>query len=108
MCGIIGAINSNFGANIYSAIDSIKSRGPDATNIIKNGNTLLGHTRLSVIDLEDGHQPMSSGDQRYTLCLNGETYNYKELRSDLELQGITLQKSLVKTFWLGFFTKTSA
>ena len=91
MCGIIGAINSNFGANIYSAIDSIKSRGPDATNIIKNGNTLLGHTRLSVIDLEEGHQPMSSIDQRYTLCFNGEIYNYKELRSELELLGITFK-----------------
>ena len=91
MCGIIGAINSNYCEKIYSAIDTIKSRGPDATKIIKNGNTLLGHTRLSVIDIEDGHQPMVSEDQRFSLCFNGEIYNYKELRSDLESQGITFK-----------------
>ena len=66
----------------------MRHRGPDDTGdvAIVNGRatTVLGHNRLSIIDLSpQGHQPMQSPDGRFTLVFNGEIYNYKELRAEL-------------------------
>lgn len=61
---------------------ALSHRGPDAQGVFAEGQVALGHTRLSVIDLDaSANQPMTDASGRYTLVFNGEIYNYKELRS---------------------------
>jgi asparagine synthase (glutamine-hydrolysing) len=92
MCGITGLINID-GAPVSPDIlqkmtDAIAHRGPDGEGQWIKGNVGLGHRRLAIIDLSPaGHQPMISADQRYVLSYNGEVYNYRELRANLEAAG---------------------
>ncbi len=70
--------------------DTLLNGGPDDSGLYVDGSSglALGHRRLSIIDLtETGHQPMSTRDGRYTICYNGEVYNYRELRCELEGMG---------------------
>lgn len=97
MCGISGLylrkreVKASDINELESSLESIKHRGPDASAIVQKGNkVLLGHNRLSIIDLTEGaNQPFVIGE--FTLIFNGEIYNYKELRSDLERQGKTFR-----------------
>jgi asparagine synthase (glutamine-hydrolysing) len=90
MCGILASF-TNLDNNIDTfnlALNKLSHRGPDdfGTKIIdtNNGRLILGHRRLSIIDLTSrGHQPMNSLDLRYTIVYNGEIYNYKEIRNEL-------------------------
>ena len=92
MCGITGQVN--FDNSPVSPVvlkrmtDVIEHRGPDGEgHWIKEG-VGLGHRRLSIIDLSPaGHQPMISSDDRYVLTYNGEIYNFRELRTELEAKG---------------------
>ncbi len=70
-------------------------RGPDDSDILLCGQCGLSHTRLSIIDLENGHQPMTRpmGEHLYHIVYNGEIYNLKELRQALSKRGITPQTS---------------
>jgi len=71
--------------------DTLIRGGPDDAGIYidKEANLALGHRRLSIIDLTDtGHQPMSTPDDRYTICYNGEVYNYQDIKKDLEKTGV--------------------
>jgi len=71
--------------------DVMHRGGPDDAGLYtdESARIALGHRRLSIIDLSPtGHQPMSTPDGRYTITYNGEVYNYRELREDLESQGI--------------------
>jgi asparagine synthase (glutamine-hydrolysing) len=92
MCGISGLINLN-GAPVSPVVlkkmtDAIAHRGPDGEGHWIEGGVGLGHRRLSIIDLSPaGHQPMISIDHRYVLSYNGEIYNYRELRAELEAAG---------------------
>ena len=92
MCGITGLINLN-GAPVSPVVlkkmtDAIAHRGPDGEGHWIEGGVGLGHRRLSIIDLSPaGHQPMISTDHRYVLSYNGEIYNYRELRAELEAAG---------------------
>lgn len=93
MCGIAGAwaprpedpgVLHALGA---AMADAIAHRGPDdaGTWADRSGRLVLAHRRLSIIDLSPlGHQPMASGDGRWQLVYNGEVYNHRELRSELE------------------------
>ncbi|MDP8212475.1 MAG: asparagine synthase (glutamine-hydrolyzing) [Candidatus Zapsychrus exili] len=94
MCGISGIFNNK---NIKkSEIDIVKSmnfiqrhRGPDDEGMYISEKCVLGHRRLSIIDLsKDGHQPFCSSDGRYSLVFNGEIYNYIELREELKQKGV--------------------
>jgi asparagine synthase (glutamine-hydrolysing) len=70
--------------------DAMRSRGPDAAGewISADGAIGMGHRRLSIIDVSDrGNQPMTSHDGRYTIVFNGEIYNYRELKRELEADG---------------------
>src|SRR5262245_42382256 len=58
-------------------------RGPDARHWRSTAPFHVGHTRLSIIDLGSGHQPMDDVTGRYCITFNGELYNYRELRADL-------------------------
>lgn len=92
MCGVAGFINID-GAPASSAIlkamtDAIIHRGPDGEGHWIKDNIGIGHRRLAIIDPSPaGYQPMVSDDQRYVLSYNGEIYNYRELRKELEAEG---------------------
>lgn len=96
MCGIVGSILSNsvvnFERRMETAMRALKHRGPDDNGyeiyILGDSVVSLGHTRLSIIDISSaGHQPMHSYDGRWVLIFNGEIYNYRELRSELQEMG---------------------
>jgi asparagine synthase (glutamine-hydrolysing) len=92
MCGIAGLIHLN-GEPVSLVIlkkmtDAIAHRGPDGEGQWIEGNVGIGHRRLAIIDLSPaGHQPMITGDHRYVLSYNGEIYNYREIRTELEALG---------------------
>lgn len=90
MCGIAGCFNPQKPpdeALLRRLCGTMRQRGPDAQGIFLDGPLGLAHTRLSVIDLDGGCQPMSSDDGRFTLVFNGEIFNFRELRNELEGQG---------------------
>ncbi len=105
MCGISGIISSHLSADkIIPALQrmnkAIAHRGPDAEGIWNDDCVYLGHRRLSIIDLSDaGKQPMHSYDNRYVITYNGELYNYKELRLQLQraIQGTKEQPYFFST-----------
>jgi asparagine synthase (glutamine-hydrolysing) len=92
MCGIAGIVLLD-GAPVSPAVlqrmtDAVAHRGPDGEGHWIEGNVGLGHRRLAIIDLSPaGHQPMISSDHRYVLSYNGEVYNFRELRAELEARG---------------------
>lgn len=89
MCGIIGiigkeSINKKLAREMN---DRIAHRGPDDEGFFYNKNIALAMRRLAIIDIEKGKQPITSDDSRYTIVFNGEIYNYKDLRYELEMKG---------------------
>ncbi len=90
MCGIAGCFNPQSPpdeAFLQNLCRTMRQRGPDAHGTYLDGALGLAHTRLSVIDLDGGAQPMPGGDGRYTLVFNGEIFNFRELRAELEQAG---------------------
>ncbi|WP_407680403.1 asparagine synthase (glutamine-hydrolyzing) [Candidatus Chordibacter forsetii] len=92
MCGIVGQIN--FDKTPVSPVvlkkmtDAIRHRGPDGEGHWIEESVGFGHRRLSIIDPSPlGRQPMVSQNQRYILTYNGEVYNFRELRTELEAKG---------------------
>ncbi|HQX73130.1 MAG TPA: asparagine synthase (glutamine-hydrolyzing) [Chitinophagaceae bacterium] len=93
MCGIAGILQANISTynkeQLAKMTGALAHRGPDGEGLWQNetGNVLLGHRRLSIIDLSDsGRQPMHYQD-RYTIIHNGEIYNYIELKEELQKKG---------------------
>jgi len=98
MCGVIGVIYKN-GAQptpgvaegtlrlVRAMLDTLRLRGPDECHLAQMGPAFLGHTRLSIIDLSSGSQPIYNEDKTIAVVFNGEIYNYVELRDDLERKG---------------------
>lgn len=87
MCGILGAfgkIESIDRASFDTALLTLQKRGPDGHGLFYDTNVMLGHRRLSIIDLVSGGQPMTSQDGRYTIIFNGEIYNFRRLRESLK------------------------
>jgi asparagine synthase (glutamine-hydrolysing) len=87
MCGILLAVGDSFRPDFAAALARLKSRGPDASEILAHGEALLGHARLAVIDIDGGRQPMTAADGRLAMVFNGEIYNFKALRHELEAAG---------------------
>ena len=92
MCGIAGYLhhdrNRPASETILKAMtDAVTHRGPDGSGLHIDGPLALGHRRLSIIDLSNGDQPMSSEDGSIVLTYNGEIYNYLELRKELRALG---------------------
>ncbi|PCI61309.1 MAG: asparagine synthase (glutamine-hydrolyzing) [Gammaproteobacteria bacterium] len=92
MCGITGAIYSptvkaaDFASELSASIESIHHRGPDSNGSLFFENTMLGHVRLSILDLSNaGHQPMESKSKRFVISYNGEVYNFKALAKKYNL-----------------------
>ncbi len=94
MCGIAGIIGyrGDGAGEIQKMNDRMVLRGPDAGGrfLDESRHVALGHRRLAIVDLsENGAQPMRSPDERYVLVYNGEVYNFRELRKQLESDGET-------------------
>ena len=87
MCGISGFTFRDEGL-IKKMNDAIRHRGPDDEGIFVSDDVSLGHRRLSILDLSPaGHQPMSSDKGTLTVVHNGEIYNFREIRKELEGKG---------------------
>src|SRR5215471_2592984 len=92
MCGICGQYNFENQApvrrrDLETMTRSLRHRGPDDEGYYFAGPLGFGFRRLSIIDLAGGHQPMSDSEEKVWVVFNGEIYNFKELRSDLEGRG---------------------
>ena len=91
MCGIAGIANTESDGvdpqTIHRMCQTIVHRGPDDEGIFVKGGVGLGMRRLSIIDLEGGHQPVFNEDRSVWIVFNGEIYNFPELRRELEQRG---------------------
>ena len=90
MCGIAGIISTkleNKKDHIEDMTEVITHRGPDDRGFYCDEDIAIGMRRLSIIDISGGQQPIISPDGRFAIIFNGEIYNFKKLRSDLESEG---------------------
>ncbi len=92
MCGIVGWFNNkqsirNKREILKQMTETLRQRGPDASGYYFKKNILLGHRRLSIIDIEKGSQPMSY--KNYTIIFNGIIYNHHDIRNDLIKKGFS-------------------
>jgi len=95
MCGIVGfvslssadAITPSHLNRIESVLELMKFRGPDGSGMMNDQQWAFGHTRLAIIDPNSGMQPMKDAQTGVTITYNGEVYNHKDLRSELEQKG---------------------
>jgi asparagine synthase (glutamine-hydrolysing) len=92
VCGICGQYNFGNGAPVLRAdveamTGTIRHRGPDDDGYFFAGSLGLGFRRLSIIDLAGGHQPMADAEETVWVIFNGEIYNFRELRHELETRG---------------------
>ena len=92
MCGIAGVFNLSGDSvsreTLKSMVKSIAHRGPDGEGLYVSGNVGLGHRRLAILDVSDnGAQPMTSKDLKWTVVFNGCIYNFQELRQELRSKG---------------------
>src|SRR4051812_6177241 len=90
MCGI-GAILDPAGTSGQHAaermVEALRHRGPDGEALRRIGPVALAHTRLAIIDVAGGDQPLDSEDGQVTAIVNGEIYNHRALRAELERRG---------------------
>jgi asparagine synthase (glutamine-hydrolysing) len=95
MCGIAGIIQSDRQpvkqAELQRMIDTLNHRGPDASGVASSGSVGFAHSRLSIVDLAGGLQPMQSADGMLTVTFNGEIFNHIELRAQLTSKGYRFQ-----------------
>ena len=94
MCGFVGCLTTikntkdlNDQLTVSDMNSMIVHRGPDDSGYFEDEHITMGFRRLSIIDLEGGHQPLSYDNDRYWMTFNGEIYNYLELRADLKKEG---------------------
>ena len=92
MCGIAGIFHPDVPkpvdpARVRAMADTLAHRGPDGSGVWTGPGVGFGHRRLSIIDLEGGVQPMVSQGGRLALTYNGEIYNFREVRAELEAKG---------------------
>ena len=87
MCGFVGFTGNGGEAMIKKMADTIIHRGPDDFGVYADERAGLGFRRLSIIDLSEGAQPIFNEDKSLVLVMNGEIYNYREIRAGLEEKG---------------------
>ena len=90
MCGIAGMVIRSGAADetvLARMASTLTHRGPEDSGLYVSESFGIAHTRLAIIDLAGGHQPIFDADKRYALVANGEIYNYVELRKELEALG---------------------
>jgi asparagine synthase (glutamine-hydrolysing) len=87
ICGVIGGVMDRERPRVRAMMDALAHRGPDDADLHADQNAVLGHRRLTIIDLSAGRQPLGSDDGTCWITFNGEIYNYRELRAELEAAG---------------------
>ncbi|MCL6414684.1 amidotransferase 1, exosortase A system-associated [Aestuariirhabdus sp. Z084] len=92
MCGIAGVVQAQKPTQerlqrVAKMTDSLHRRGPDGSGIFHNDKIVFGHRRLSILDLDNGAQPLVNTNENLILTYNGEIYNYREIRSELVMLG---------------------
>ncbi|MDH5627103.1 MAG: asparagine synthase (glutamine-hydrolyzing), partial [Candidatus Krumholzibacteria bacterium] len=92
MCGIAGIVNARAGVRVSEGelramCDAIRHRGPDDAGYHLDGGVGLGMRRLSIIDVAGGHQPIFNEDRSKVIVYNGEIYNHRDVRAELEKRG---------------------
>ena len=97
MCGIVAILSDRDRIEpeaLRRATHSLIHRGPDEQHqwIASHGRVGLGHTRLTIIDLVTGAQPMANEDGQLHIVVNGEFYDFERIRSDLESRGLVVEK----------------
>ena len=104
MCGIAGIIGSiQPDKNILNKLlESISHRGPDHRGFFYDNKIIFGMNRLSIIDLKNGNQPIESDNGRFVIIFNGEIYNYKELKREIEAKYIFKTNSDTEVILAGF------
>jgi asparagine synthase (glutamine-hydrolysing) len=95
MCGIAGGIGANAPSSLLlnAQLKSIEHRGPDDTGTFLNRGISLGMCRLAIVEIAAGKQPTTDATENIHIVWNGEIYNYRELRSELEQRGIHCRDS---------------
>src|SRR5262245_50116593 len=87
ICGVVGGEPHRERGWVRAMARAIAHRGPDDEGFFEDDHACLGNRRLAIIDLQRGHQPLSNEDGTLWITVNGEIYNYRELRSELESAG---------------------
>ncbi|UVN45734.1 asparagine synthase (glutamine-hydrolyzing) [Pseudomonas mosselii] len=110
MCGILGYLHNGTKTSIdfSSALSFIRRRGPDDQGVWSDTDVgvWLGQVRLSILDTTSaGHQPMLSQDGRVVMVFNGEIYNFRELRAELEAEGLTFSSQSDSEVLLALFCR---
>src|SRR5689334_9288761 len=83
MCGIVGELGGPSPDEGRRMLERIRHRGPDDVGEVQVADAWLGHTRLSIVDVESGHQPLSTSDKKLWMVGNGEVYNHQNVRERL-------------------------
>ena len=112
MCGLAGVVNRGDGvapperAALLRMLQALGHRGPDGAGLYRSAHAGLAHTRLSLVDLAGGAQPLSDAHQRVWVAFNGEIYNHRALRQDLQALGhrLTTQSDteVIAAAWLAW------
>lgn len=111
MCGLTGWFTAekvdkeSDSLCIRRMMNAISHRGPDGQGVLIKENAVLGHVRLSIIDIESGSQPMSYHDKDIHIIFNGEIYNYKELRKNLSQEGFIFKTNSDTEVILAMYVK---
>ncbi len=110
MCGLVGFTSfkeQNFDKEkvLVSMCNAIAHRGPDDSGIFIDNQINFGHRRLSIVGLDTGHQPMFSIDKNLVIVFNGEIYNYKSLKKDLEEHGFKFATDCDTEVILNLYTR---
>ena len=108
MCGVVGIIHN--GNQYYQSIarammDTIKHRGPADDGIYAFDNCVLGHVRLSIVDIANGKQPMINENKGLGVVFNGEIYGYRDIKSKLSRQGWGFQTNSDTEVLLALYQK---
>jgi asparagine synthase (glutamine-hydrolysing) len=88
VCGILAMVGDRWAGSFAPALEALAPRGPDDRGEWHEPGVHLGHRRLCIIDPEGGHEPMATADGRFWITFNGEIYNFRELRRELEPRGL--------------------
>jgi len=83
MCGIAGCLGAKDEKTVNRMLDALPHRGPNDRGIFTNGVGVFGHTRLSIVDVATGHQPILANDGHSGIICNGEIYNFRKIRTRL-------------------------
>ena len=112
MCGIAGLVSTPGlpDVSVHQAVRQMTTcmsrRGPDAEGLWASDGVVLGHRRLAILDLDArANQPMISADGRYAIVFNGEIYNFRQLRRELEADGVAFRTTSDTEVLLGLFAR---